>query len=89
MVDSREVEVDLMVKVADPTILYRIKANLNGIMMTKPRLSGKVVVHNKEVLYLTEEEVILVVEVAFMVIVLDVVKKGIDLLKVGKIIEML
>ena len=35
VVDSREAEVDLMEKVADLTILCRIKENLNGRMMTK------------------------------------------------------
>ena len=63
-------------------------------MMTKTRPSGKVIAHTKEVLDLTEEEVILILEVVFMVIIIDVVKKGIDLLnvdhlKVAKIIEML
>ena len=63
-------------------------------MMTKTRSSEKVVVHIEEVLDLIEEEVILTLEVVFMVIVLDVAKKGIDLLnvdplKVGRIIEML
>ena len=43
---------------------------------------------------LTEEEIILILEVVSMVIVSDVVKKGIyhsnvDILKVGRIIEML
>ena len=94
VVDSREVEVDLMVKVVDLTTLCRIKENLNGRMMTKTRPSGKVVAHIEEVLDLTKEEVILILEVVFMVIVTNVVKKGIDLLnvdllKVGKIIEML
>ena len=94
MVDSREVEVDLMVKVVDLTILCRIKENLNGRMMKKTRLSGKVVILTKEALILIEEEVILILEVDFMGIVLDVAKKGIDplnvdLLKVGRIIEML
>ena len=42
----------------------------------------KVVVNTKEVLDLTEEEVILILEVVSMVIVSDVVKKGIDLLNV-------
>ena len=50
--------------------------------MIKIRLSGKVVVHNKEVLDLTKEEIILILEVDFMVIVLDVVKRDIDLLNV-------
>ena len=94
VVDSREAEVDLMEKVADLTILCRIKENLNGRIMTKTRPSGKVVVHTKEVLDLTEEEVILILEVISVVIVLDVAKKGIDLLnvdplKVGRIIKML
>ena len=62
--------------------------------MTKTRLSGKVVAHTEEVLDPTEEEVILILEVVFIVIIIDVVKKGIDilnvdLLKMGKIIEML
>ena len=94
VVDSREAEVDLMEKVADLTVLCRIKANLNGRMMTKTRPSGKVVVHIEEVLDLIEDEVILILEVIFGVIFLDVAKKGIDLLnvdplKVDKIIEML
>ena len=94
MVDSREAKVDLMKKVVDLTILCRIKANLNGRMMAKARLNGKVVILTEEALILTKEEVILILEVDFMVIVLDVTKKGIDLLnvdplKVGKIIEML
>ena len=87
-------EVDVMGKVVDLTILCRIKANLNGRMMTNTRLSGKVGAHTKEVLDLIEEEVILILEVVFMVIVTNVVRKGIDLLNVyllemGKIIEML
>ena len=49
--------------------LCKIKENLNGRMMTKERPSGKVVIHTKEVLVLTEEEVILILEVDFMVIV--------------------
>ena len=94
MVDSREAEVDLMVKVVDLTILCRIKANLNGRMMKKTRLGGKEVAHTEEVMDLTKEEVILTLEVVFVVIVSYVVKKGIDilnvdLLKVDKIIEML
>ena len=94
MVDSREAEVDLMEKVVDLTVLCRIKANLNGRVMTKARSNGKVVILIEEALLLTEEEVILILEVDFMVIVLDVAKKDIyplnvDLLKVGRIIEML
>ena len=94
MVDSREVEVDLVEKIVDLTILCKIKENLNGRMMTKARPSGKVVVHIEEVLDLTEEDVIPIVEVVFMVIVSDVVKKvidllNVDLLKVSRIIKML
>ena len=33
MVDSRETEVDLMEKLVDLTILYKIRANLNGGIM--------------------------------------------------------
>ena len=62
--------------------------------MIKARPSGKVVVHTEDVLDLIEEEVILILEVVSMVIILDVVKKGIDILnvdplKVGKVIGML
>ena len=94
VVYSKEAEIDRMVKVVDLTNLCRIKENLNGRMMIKTRVSGNVVVHIKEVLDLIEEEVIVILEVVFMVIVSDVVKKGIDLLnvdllKVGRIIEML
>ena len=94
VVDSREAEVDLMEKVADLTILCKIRENLNGRVMTKERPSGKVVIHTEEVLVLIEEEVILTLEVDLMVIVSDVVKRDIDLLnvdslKVDRIIEML
>ena len=65
VVDSREIEVDLMEKVAELTILYRIKENLNGRVMTKARLNGKVIILIKEVLVLTKEEVILILEVVF------------------------
>ena len=94
VVDSREVEVDLMEKVENRTILCRIKANLNGRVMKKARPNGKVVILTEEALLLTGEEVILILEVDFIVIFLDVEKKGIDLLnvdllKVARIIEML
>ena len=94
MVDSREAEVGLVVKVEDLTVLCKIRENINERMMIKERLSGKVVILAEEVLVLTEEEVILILEVVFVKIILDVEKKGIDLLnvdllKVGKIIEML
>ena len=52
------------------------------------------VILTKEALILIEEEVILILEVDFMVIVSDVVKRNIDLLsvdplKMGKVTEML
>jgi hypothetical protein len=58
--------------------------------MTEERPSGKVVILIEEVLVLTEEEVFLILEVVSMVIILDLVKKGIDPLrvdplKVGKV----
>ena len=93
LVDSREVEVDLMEKVADLTVLCRIKANMNERAMKKARPNGKVVILTEEALILTGEEVIPILEVDFMVIVLDVAKDidllNVDPLKVGKIIEML
>ena len=82
VVHSREAEVDLMEKVVELTILCRIKANLNGRVMIKERPNGKVVILIEEALLLTREEVILILEVEFMVIDLDVAKKGIDLLNV-------
>ena len=90
MVDSREAKVDLMVKVANLKALYSIKENLNGRIMTKERPNGKVVILIEEILILTEEEVILILEVDFMVIISYVVKRDIDLLnvdplKVGKV----
>lgn len=80
VVNSREAKVDLMVKVANLIVLCRIKSDLNERMMIKTRSNGKVVVHNEEVLVLTKEEVILFIEVVFMVIVSNVLKRGIDLL---------
>ena len=82
VVDSREVEVDLMEKVVDLIVLCKIKENLNGRMMKMERPNGKVVILTEEALILTEEEVILILDVDFMVIVLDVVKRDIDILNV-------
>ena len=56
--------------------------NLNGKVMIKARLNGKVVILTKEALILTREEVIPILEVDFMVIFLGVVKRDIDLLNV-------
>ena len=92
--NSREENVDIMEKVVDLTILCKKRENMNGRMMIKERQSGKVVILTEEVLVLTYEEVILNLEVIFVVIVSDVVKKGIDPLnvdplKMGKVIEMI
>ena len=94
LVDSREVEVDLMENVVDLIVICRIKENLNGRVITKARSNGKVVILTEDALILIEEEVILILQVDFMVINLDVAKKeidplNVDPLKVGKIIEML
>ena len=71
-----------MEKVVDLTVLCRIKASLNRRVMKKARPNGKVVILTKEALVLTKEEVILILEMVFMVIVSDVVKKGIYSLSV-------
>ena len=60
----------------------------------KDKIEWKGAAHIEEVLDLTKEEEILTLEVVFVVIDSNVAKKGIDLLnvdllKVGKIIEML
>ena len=94
VVDSREADVDLMEKLVDLTILSKIRENLNGRMLKKTRPSGKVVVHAEEVLDLIEEKVIPILEMVFLVIASDVLKRDIDLLnvdplKMGKVIEML
>ena len=94
MVDSRETEVELMEQVRNLIVLCKIKKKLNGRMMIKIRPSVKVVVHTKEVIVLIKEEVILILEVVFIIIVSNVVKKGIDSvnvehLKVGKVTKIL
>ena len=81
MVDSREVEVDLMVKVGDLKIMCKIKENLNGKVMTETRPNGKVVILTEEVLILTKEEEILILEVVKR----DIDLLNIDPLKVGKV----
>ena len=65
MVDSREAEVDLMEKVVDLTIMCKIRENMSGKVMTKARPNGKVAILTEEILVLTEEEVILILEVVF------------------------
>ena len=64
------------------------RRNLNGGMIIKERLSGKVVILIEEVLVLIEEEVILIVEVVFVVIVSDVTKMDIDPLSVDPLLRM-
>jgi hypothetical protein len=84
-----------MEKVVDLRILCKIRVNLSGKVMIKERLGGKVVILTEEVLVLRKEEVILFLEVVFMVIDSDVAKKGIDpssvgtLGKMNKVIEIL
>ncbi len=87
MVDSIEEKADFMEKV-DLTILCKIRKNLSGKMMTKARPNGKMVILTKEVLVLIEEEVILILEVVSMLIILYVVKKGIDPLSVDTLVRM-
>ena len=62
VVDSRQIKADLMEKVADLMVLCKIRENLKGRMMLRERPSGKVVILTKEVLALTKEEVILILE---------------------------
>lgn len=88
MVDSIEAEVDIIEKVEDLTILCKIRENMNGKVMTKARLDGKVVILTEEVVVPTKEEAILTLEEAFVVIVLDVAKKGIDSLSVDNLVTM-
>ena len=88
VVDSRETEVDLMEKLVDLTILCMIKENLNGRVMIKERPNGKVVILIEEAVILTGEDVIPILEVDFMVIVLDVAKKGIDPLNADSLVKM-
>ena len=77
-----------MEKLVDLIILYKIRGNLNGIMMIKARSSGKMMIPTEEVLVLTEEEVILILEVFFIIIILDMTKKGIDPLNVDTLVRM-
>ena len=95
VVDSREAEVDPMEKEIDLTVMLKIRENMNRRMKIKERISGNVAIPIEELLVLIEEEVILILEVGFVVIILDVVKKSIDplsvdnLVKLNKKIEML
>lgn len=89
LVDSEEAEVDPMVKMVDLTILYKIKASLNGRKKIKARPNGKVVIPTKVVQLLIEEEVILTIEEDFMVNIIDVVKKVIDPLNARDFVKLL
>ena len=88
--NHKEVEVDLMVKVADLTISCKAKANLNGKVKIKARPSGKVVtIPTKVDTIPIAEEVILTLDVDFMVNVINVVVKVIDPLNVRVMVRML
>ena len=56
--------------------------------MKKARPNGKVVMLTEEALSLTKEEVILILEMDFVVIVLDMVKKGIYTLSIDPLVRM-
>ena len=89
MVDSREAEVDLTMEMADLIIMGNTKANMNGKVNIKERLSGNVVITTKVETIPIEEDVILTLEVDFMVNVIDVVVKVIDILNVKVMVRML
>lgn len=77
-----------MEKVVNLTILYKIKEKLNEKVRIKARPGGKVVIPTKVVLVHIEEEVILILEVTFMVNVIDVVK-DIDPLNARNLVRIL
>ena len=89
VIDSRELEVDLMMVVEDLTILCKSRENLNGKLKVKTRMKRKVVIPTEVVLVPIEEEVILTLEVDFMVNVIDVVVKVIDPLNIKVMVRML
>ena len=66
-----------MEKVIDLTIMLKIRENMNRRIKIKARISRNVAIIIEKLLVLTKEEVILILEVGFVVIILDVVKKGI------------
>ena len=76
-------------EIAYLTILYKRKENLNGKVKIKARPSGKVVIPTKVDTIPIGEEVILMLEVDFMVNVMDVVVKVIDPLNVKVMVNML
>ena len=89
VVDSREVEVDLTMEMVDLTILCKIKENLNGKVKIKARPSGKVVIPIEVDTIPIEEEVLITLEVDFMVNVIDMVVKVIDILNVKVMVRIL
>ena len=56
---DKEVEVDLIMEMADLTIMCKTKANLNGGMRIKERESGKMVIPIEVETIPMDEEVIL------------------------------
>ena len=82
----REAETNLTMEMVDLTILCKTKANLNGKVKIKARPSGNV---DEEELVPIEEEVILTLEVDFMVNVIDVVKMVIDHLNARNLLKVL
>ena len=76
-------------KMEDLTILYKKKENMNGKVKIKARQNGKVVIPTKVETIPIEEEVILTLEVDFMVNVIDVRVKVIDPLNVKVMVRML
>ena len=88
VVDSREVEGDPMEKVLDLTIMCKTRKNMSGRMKIKARLNGKVVIPTKLVLVHTKEEVILTLEVVFMVNVINIEKKVMDPLNLRNLVKM-
>ena len=89
MVDSREGEVDLTMEMVDLTIMCKIKVNLNGKVKEKARKSGKVVIPTKVDTIPMDEEVIITLEVDFMVNVIDVALIFIDPLNIKFMVRML
>ena len=89
VVDSKEIEAYLTMEMVDLTILCKIKENLNGKLKLKERLSGKVVIPTEVVLVPTKEDVILTLEVDFMVNLIDVMAKVIDPLNVKVMVRIL
>ena len=89
VVGSREVEANLIMEIADLTILRKKKEKLNGKMNTKERKSRKVLIPTEMETILIEEELIPTREVDFNVNVIDVVVKVIDILNVKVMVKML